>query len=44
MGRLAPVLAPGDVAKLIVRAIAIFLAVVIWFVMDLPVFRRKAAV
>src|SRR5205085_9557144 len=42
--RLAPVLAPGDVAKLIVRAIAIFLAVVIWFVMDLPVFRRKAAV
>ena len=44
VGRLAPVLAPGDVAKLIVRAIAIFLAVVIWFVMDLPVFRRKAAV
>ena len=44
VGRLAPVLAPGDVAKLIVRAVAIFLAVVIWLVMDLPVFRRKAAV
>ena len=44
VGRLAPVLAPGDVAKLIVRVIAIVLAVIIWFVVDLPVFRRKAAV
>ena len=44
VGRLAPVLAPGDVAKLIVRVIAIALAVIIWFLLDLPVFRRKAAV
>jgi tetratricopeptide (TPR) repeat protein len=44
MGRLAPVLSPGDVSKLIVRVTAIVAAVVIWFVMDLPVFRRKALV
>jgi len=44
VGRLAPVLAPGDMAKLIVRVIAIALAVIVWFVVDLPVFRRKAAV
>ena len=35
---------PGDVSKLIVRILAIILAVVIWFFMDLPVFRRKAMV
>ncbi len=44
VGRLAPVLAPGDVSKLIVRVLAIVLAVVIWFILDLPVFRRKATV
>ena len=44
VGRLAPVLAPGDVSKLIVRIIAITLAVVVWFFMDLPVFRRRATV
>jgi tetratricopeptide (TPR) repeat protein len=44
VGRLAPVLAPGDISKLIVRVIAAVLAVVIWFFMDLPVFRRKATV
>jgi len=44
VGRLAPVLAPGDVSKLIVRVIAIILAVVVWFFMDLPVFRRRATV
>jgi hypothetical protein len=44
IGRLAPVLAPGDVSKLIVRVAAVVLAVVVWFCMDLPVFRRKATV
>jgi tetratricopeptide (TPR) repeat protein len=44
VGRLAPVLAPGEVAKLIVRVVAVLAAVIIWFVIDLPVFRRKAAV
>jgi len=44
VGRLAPVLAPGDVAKLIIRVVAIALAVVVWFFLTLPVFRRKATV
>jgi tetratricopeptide (TPR) repeat protein len=44
VGRLAPVLAPGDVSKLIVRAVAIALAVVVWLFLDFPVFRRKATV
>jgi tetratricopeptide (TPR) repeat protein len=42
VGRLAPVLAPGDVPKLVVRAVGVILAVVMWFVLTLPVFRRKA--
>jgi hypothetical protein len=44
VGRLAPVLAPGDFSKLVVRVVAIAAAVIIWFVLDLPVFRRKATV
>ena len=42
VGRLAPVLSPGDLPKLVVRAVAVVVAVVMWFVLDLPVFRRKA--
>lgn len=42
VGRLAPVLGPGDVSKLVVRAIAVIVAVVMWFLLTLPVFRRKA--
>ena len=42
VGRLAPVLAPGEIAKLIVRIVAIVIAVVTWFVMTLPVYRRRA--
>ena len=41
-GRLAPVLAPGDVAKTLVRIVAIVLAVVLWFLMTLPIYRRRA--
>jgi tetratricopeptide (TPR) repeat protein len=44
VGRLAPVLAPGDIVKLVVRALAVALAVVTWFVLTLPVFRRKGTV
>ena len=42
VGRLAPVLAPGDLSKLVVRAVAVILAVLVWFLLTLPVFRRKA--
>lgn len=40
-GRLAPVLAPGDVAKLLLRAVAIVLAIVMWLIMTLPIYRRR---
>jgi tetratricopeptide (TPR) repeat protein len=40
-GRLAPVLAPGDLAKTIVRIVSIVLAVVVWFLITLPVYRRR---
>jgi len=43
VGRLAPVLAPGELAKMIVRVLAILLAVVTWLVMTVPVYRRRAA-
>ena len=43
VGRLAPVLTPGELAKMMVRALAIVIAVVTWFVMTLPVYRRRAA-
>ena len=41
VGRLAPVLAPGELAKMIVRVLAVVIAVVMWFVMTLPVYRRR---
>ena len=44
VGRLAPVLAPGELAKMIVRVAAILIAVVTWFVMTVPVYRRRAVV
>lgn len=44
VGRLAPVLAPGDVAKLAIRAVSVLVAVILWFALTLPVFRRKATV
>lgn len=43
-GRLAPVLGPGDMAKIVVRIAAIVLAVILWFFMTLPVYRRRVSV
>ena len=43
VGRLAPVLGPAEVPKLMVRAAAVLVAVVMWFVLTLPVYRRRAA-
>jgi len=43
IGRLAPVLAPGEFAKMIVRVLAIVIAVLMWFLMTVPVYRRRAA-
>jgi len=43
VGRLAPVLGPGELAKLVVRVLAIVLAVVVWFLFTLPIYRRRAA-
>jgi tetratricopeptide (TPR) repeat protein len=42
-GRLAPVLAPGDLAKMLVRLAAIAAAVIVWFVITLPVYRRRVS-
>lgn len=43
-GRLAPALGPtADVAHLLVRGLAIVLAVVMWFLLSLPVYRRRSA-
>jgi hypothetical protein len=41
VGRLAPILAPGDLPKLIVRALAIILAVLTWIFLTVPVYRRR---
>lgn len=41
VGRLAPVLAPGMLAQIIVRIIAGLAIVVIWLVVSLPVYRRR---
>lgn len=41
VGRLAPVLAPGELPKLIVRVLAVAIAVLTWFFMTLPIYRRK---
>ena len=40
-GRLAPVLAPGDVARTLVRIAAIIVAVVLWLFITLPIYRRR---
>jgi tetratricopeptide (TPR) repeat protein len=43
-GRLAPALGPvAETAQMAVRVLAIVLAVVIWFVMSMPVYRRRVA-
>ncbi len=45
VGRLAPALGPvASTAQLLVRALAIALALVVWFTMSLPVYRRRAVV
>jgi Tfp pilus assembly protein PilF len=44
VGRLGPALGPvADVAQLLVRIVAIALAVILWLVLSLPVYRRRAA-
>ena len=44
IGRLAPAIGPvAETTKLAVRVTAILLALLIWFFMSLPVYRRKAA-
>jgi tetratricopeptide (TPR) repeat protein len=42
-GRLAPVLAPGDAAKMLVRSVAITIAVILWILMTLPIYRRRVS-
>ncbi|HEX7808234.1 MAG TPA: tetratricopeptide repeat protein, partial [Thermoanaerobaculia bacterium] len=43
VGRLAPALGPAaEVAQLLVRAASILIAVVIWFILSLPVYRRRS--
>lgn len=43
-GRLAPAIGPvAETAKLIARVIAVAMAFVMWFVLSLPIYRRKAA-
>ena len=43
VGRLAPALGPAaDVAQLFVRIVAIVLAVIVWFVLAMPVYRRRS--
>ena len=42
-GRLAPVLAPGDAAKMLVRIVAIAVAVVLWILLTLPIYRRHVS-
>ena len=43
VGRLAPAIGPvADTAQMVVRIVAIVLAVVMWFLMSLPVYRRRA--
>ncbi|HYM60424.1 MAG TPA: tetratricopeptide repeat protein [Thermoanaerobaculia bacterium] len=44
IGRLAPVLADGHAARLIARIVSIVIAVIIWCVFTVPVYRRKVAV
>jgi len=43
IGRLAPAIGPAaDTAQLIVRIVSIALAVILWFVLALPVYRRRS--
>lgn len=42
VGRLAPVLVPGEIAKMLVRVLCIALAVITWFLLTIPVYRRRA--
>lgn len=43
VGRLAPALGPSaEVAQLLVRILAIIVAIIIWLLMSLPVYRRRA--
>lgn len=43
VGRLAPAIGPAaDVAQLMVRIVAIVLAVIVWFVLAMPVYRRRS--
>ena len=44
VGRLGPALGPvAEVAQTLVRTVAIVLAVLLWLVLSLPVYRRRAA-
>jgi tetratricopeptide (TPR) repeat protein len=42
-GRLAPVLAPGDAARIFVRIVAIVLAIILWIFITLPIYRRRVS-
>jgi tetratricopeptide (TPR) repeat protein len=42
-GRLAPVLAPGDAARIFVRIVAIVLAAILWIFITLPIYRRRVS-
>jgi Tfp pilus assembly protein PilF len=43
VGRLAPAIGPAaDVAQLMVRIVSIVLAVIVWFVLAVPVYRRRS--
>ncbi|HEX6087429.1 MAG TPA: tetratricopeptide repeat protein [Thermoanaerobaculia bacterium] len=44
VGRLGPAMGPvADVAQMLVRIVAVALAAILWFVLSLPVYRRRAA-
>jgi tetratricopeptide (TPR) repeat protein len=43
IGRLAPAIGPvADLAHLVVRGISILIAVILWFVLAMPVYRRRS--
>lgn len=43
VGRLAPAIGPAaDVAQLLVRIVSIVVAVILWFVLAMPVYRRRS--
>ncbi len=44
VGHLAPVLSPGELAKMMVRVLAVAIAVIIWFLMTVPIYRRRVVV